>query len=951
MTFTEVERVEGEKGNFTVTLKTRPRYIIEDRCTGCTTCVKYCPVQYPDRFNQEISMNKAVHVYFSQAIPLVAYIDESCLFLKEGKCDICRGVCKMDAIDFKQTAKKVNINVGAIILSSGITPFDPSVKEEYRYKEYENVVTSMDYERLLSSTGPYEGKVLRKTDKKHPKKIAWIQCVGSRRVTPGDNSYCSGACCTYTQKQVILTKDHEPEAECTIFHNDIRSFGKDFERYFQRASAYPGVEFIRSYASVTKEIPGSKNVMVRYATPQDGVKEKEFDMVVLSVGLNPPAAYKEISEKFGIDLNAHGFAKTESSNPIQTNRPGIFVSGAFQGPTDIPESVFTACGAGSQTGELLDYRRGKLSTQRVYPDERDVSQEEPRIGVFVCHCGANISSVVNVPATVEYALTLPNVVYAKQQIFSCATNSAKEITDLAKEKGLNRVVIAACSPRTLEPLFRDTLREAGLNQYYLDMANIREHCSWVHSKQKEEATKKAQDIVRMSVARASRLEPLQEFDLPVNKTALVVGGGIAGMTCALSIAKQGHEVHIVEKAKDLGGMARRLHTTLEGLDVQAYLDNLIQEIYQNPLIHVSHEATIKKVEGYLGNFTTTIETEGRVKQIQHGASVLAIGAEEYKPDEYLYGQNENVFTHMELGEEIAKGNETVLNAETLVMIQCVGCRNEDRNYCSRVCCSHAVKNALKLKQENPDMKIYILFRDMRTYGFREDAYREASENDVRFIRYEPEDKPVVEEVKEGKKTVLRVTVPDYILGKRLELDADVISLAAAVIPSASTKEIAGLFKVTLSPDGYFKEAHVKLKPVEFATDGVFLCGTAHYPKHVPETINQAYGAAGRVLTLLSRDTVTASGSVAKVTEYDCVSCGACITACTYQAIEFVDTPRGKKAWVNPILCKGDGLCNAKCPTNAIILKHFTNDALLCQIDAASSAEEIMAELDAVLEEV
>lgn len=951
MTFTEVERVEGEKGNFSVTLKTRPRYIIEDRCTGCTTCVKYCPVQYPDRFNQEISMNKAVHVYFSQAIPLVAYIDDSCLFLKEGKCDICRGVCKMDAIDFKQTPKKVDINVGAIILSAGITPFDPSVKEEYRYREYENVVTSMDYERLLSSTGPYEGKVLRKTDKKHPKKIAWIQCVGSRRVTPGDNSYCSGVCCTYTQKQVILTKDHDTEAECTIFHNDIRSFGKDFERYFQRASAYPGVEFIRSYAAVTKEIPGSKNVVVRYATPDEGVKEKEFDMVVLSVGLNPPAAYKEISEKFGIDLNSHGFAKTDSSNPIKTNRPGIFVSGAFQGPTDIPESVFTACGAGSQTGELLDYRRGKLSTQRVYPDERDVSQEEPRIGVFVCHCGANISSVVNVPSTVEYALTLPNVVYAKQQIFSCATNSAKEITDLAREKGLNRVVIAACSPRTLEPLFRDTLREAGLNQYYLDMANIREHCSWVHSKQKEEATQKAQDIVRMSVARASRLEPLQEFDLPVNKTALVVGGGIAGMTCALSIARQGHEVHIVEKAKDLGGMARRLHTTLEGLDVQTYLDKLIQKIYQNPLIHVSHEATIKNVEGYLGNFTTTIETEGRIKEIKHGASVLAIGAEEYKPTEYLYGQNENVFTHMELGQEIAKGNETVLNAETLVMIQCVGCRNEDRNYCSRVCCGHAVKNALKLKKHNPDMRIYILFRDMRTYGFREDAYREASENDVKFIRYEPEDKPLVEAVKEGKKTVLRVTVPDYILGKRLELDADVLSLAAAVIPSESTKEIAGLFKVTLSPDGYFKEAHVKLKPVEFATDGVFLCGTAHYPKHVPETINQAYGAAGRVLTLLSRDTVTASGSVAKVTEYDCVSCGACITACTYQAIEFVDTPKGKKAWVNPILCKGDGLCNAKCPTNAIVLKHFTNDALLGQIDAASSAEEIMAEMDAVLEEV
>ncbi len=906
-------------------------------------------MQYPDPFNQEISQNKAVHVYFSQAIPLVAYIDDSCLRLKEGKCDICSSVCKTGAIDFRQTAEEIRINVGAIILSAGITPFDPSTRDEYGYGQMANVVTSMDYERLLSSTGPYGGQVRRASDKKHPKKIAWIQCVGSRRVTEGDNSYCSGVCCTYTQKQVILTKDHYPDAECTIFHNDIRSFGKDFERYFQRAEQLDGVEFVRSYVSIDRENPDTQNVTVRYATADEGVKESEFDMVVLSVGLNPPKLNKEIAAQYGIDLNLHGFCETDSSNPIKTNRPGVFVSGAFQGPTDIPESVFTASGAGSQCGELLDYRRGKLARERVYPEEKDVSSEEPRIGVFVCHCGANISGVVNVPSTVEYALTLPNVVYATEQIFSCATNSAREITDLAVEKGLNRVVIAACSPRTLEPLFRDTLREAGLNQYYLDMANIREHCSWVHTKQKEEATAKAQDIVRMSVARAGQLEPLQEFDLPVNKAALVVGGGIGGMTCALSIAKQGHEVHLVEKAKDLGGMARRIYTTLEGLDVQTYLDDLIRAVYANPRIHVSHEATIKAVAGYLGNFTTTVETEGQIKTIKHGASVLAIGADVYTPTEYLYGENENIYTHLELGEEIAGGNEAVINAESLVMIQCVGCRNEDRNYCSRVCCSHAVKNALKLKEKNPDMRIYILFRDMRTYGFREDAYREASEKGVRFIRYTPEDKPEVETAKEGGKEVIRVTVTDQILGQRLELDADVLSLAAAVIPSASTHEIAGLFKVTLSPDEFFKEAHVKLKPVEFATDGVFLCGTAHYPKHIPETINQAYGAAGRVLTLLSKDTVVASGSVCEVIEKDCVSCGACITACTYDAIEFIETPKGKKAWVNAILCKGDGLCNAKCPTNAIVLKHFTNTELCSQIDAAVTDEQIKQQMDAILE--
>ena len=424
--------MEGKAGDFQVTIVKKPRYIIEEKCTGCTTCVEYCPVEYPDKFNQGISQNKAVHVYFSQAIPLISYIDESCIYLKEKKCRICEGVCQNDAIDLNQKAEKVNVNVGAIILSSGIKPYNPEVKDEYRYREFQNVITSMDYERLLSSTGPYEGEVLRTSDKKHPKKLAWIQCVGSRRVTPGDNSYCSGVCCTYTQKQVILTKDHNVDAECTIFHNDIRSFGKDFERYYQRAEQLPGVEFIRSYASIVREDPETKNVFLRYSTTDEGVKEEEFDMVVLSVGLNPPEKNKELAEKFGIELNRHGFCEATQTNPIETTRPGIFVSGAFQGPTDIPESVFTASGAGAQVGEFLDYRRDKLAEERVYPPERDVSQEEPRIGVFVCHCGANISSVVNVPSTVEYAETLPNVVYAQEQLFSCATNSAQEITDLAQ---------------------------------------------------------------------------------------------------------------------------------------------------------------------------------------------------------------------------------------------------------------------------------------------------------------------------------------------------------------------------------------------------------------------------------------------------------------------------------------------------------------------------------------
>jgi heterodisulfide reductase subunit A len=898
--------------------------------------VEYCPVKYPDRFNQDISKNKAVHIYFAQAIPLVTYIDESCLYLKDKKCGICESVCKNNAIDFTQTAEKMEIKVGAVILAPGIEAYTPKVGNEYGYGRMQNVVTSMDFERLLCATGPYEGEILRASDKKHPHKIAWIQCIGSRQVNPkGDgNSYCSAVCCTYTQKQVILTKDHDAEAECTIFHNDIRSYGKDFERFFQRTEKLPGIRFFRSYTTVVKEDPKTKNVTIRYSTPDEGVKEEEFEMVVLSVGLNPPSEAQSLADEFGIKLNAHDFCDTNPANPMETSRPGVFISGAFNGPTDIPESVFMASGASSQCGEMLDYRRGKLTEEKVFPAERDVSKEPPRIGVFVCHCGANIGRIVNVPSTVEYALTLPNVVYAQEQLFSCASNSAREITDITKEKGLNRVVIAACSPRTLEPLFRETLREAGINQYYFEMGNIREHNSWVHSKEKEDALDKAKDIIRMSVARAAHLAPLKEFDLPVNKEALVVGGGIAGMTCALSIANQGHEVHLLEKESNLGGMALKVHETLEGLDVQAYLQDLIKKVYAHPSIHVYTDASILEAAGYVGNFTTRVKSERGIREIKHGAAVIATGANVYKPTEYLYGTDDRVMTHLELEERVHNGDEKIKNAKNLVMIQCVGCRNEDRNYCSRICCGESIKNALKLKELNPKMDIYILFRDIRTYGFREDYYREAANREVKFIRYEPQDKPLVEagESQEGQ-PILKVTATDYILGNKLEIEADFVALAAAIVPAAGSKETAQQFKVSLGQDGFFQEAHVKLRPVEFAADGVYLCGMAHYPKHITETINQAYGAAGRVLTLLSHDTVVASGSVCEVNEKKCMGCGTCAAVCTYGSIEMRKTANGMKAIVNPILCKGDGLCNAKCPTGAIQLKHFTDKGLFAQIDA------------------
>ena len=935
LTYTEVDTVEGEAGDFDVTLIKKPRYVREDVCTGCNTCVEYCPVMVPDEYNQGLSESKAIHIHFSQAVPLVTYVDEEhCLYLKDKKCNICVGVCKNRAIDLHQKAEKVKINVGAIVLSPGYEVFDPRLRGDYGYGQIENVVTSLDYERLLCSTGPFEGEALRPSDKKHPKNIAWIHCVGSRQVIPGGNTYCSAVCCSYTQKQVILSKDHDADIQATVFHNDIRSYGKDFERFYQRAEGLPGVRFIRSYVSIGREIPETKNVTIKYATTEDGVKEEEFDLVVLSVGMNPPAGAQAMAEKFGIELDSYGFCATDPVNPIATSRPGIFVSGAFHGPIDIPESVVTASGAGALSGELLSYRRGKLARDRVYPSERDVSEEEAKVGVFVCHCGANIGRVVDIPDVVDYSLGLENVVHAEEGLFICSTDAAQQISETIREKGLNRVVVAACTPRTHEPLFRDTLREGGLNQYFFDFANIREHCSWVHSREKEEATQKAKDIVRMSVARSARLEPLEEYDLPVNKTALVVGGGVAGMTSALSLANQGFEVYLLEKDSDLGGMARRLHYTLEGMDVRSYLDDLVRKVYRHPSVHVSTDATITHVAGYVGNFTTTVISEGRTREIEHGAAILATGADEHKPTEYLYGEHDRVVTQLELEELLDTEDAWPAEAENLVMIQCVGCRQEDRNYCARVCCGQAVKNALRLKAAKPEMGIHVLFRDMRTYGFSEDYYRDASEKGVKFIRYEPSDKPTVEADGSGS---LLVTAADPILGKRLAIDADAVVLSAAIVPAAGAQDVARQFKVALSPDGFFQEAHVKLRPVDFAAEGVFLCGTAHYPKHISETISQAYGAAGRAVTLLSQDTVTASGSVCEVNEADCIACGACISACTYGAIEWVDTAQGRKAHVNPVLCKGDGLCNSKCPTGAIPLKHYTDEEVLCQIDAALPA--------------
>ena len=890
LTDSEVDAVQGEAGDFTVRLVQRPRYVDPEKCTGCGVCSEYCPVGVRDDYNAGLASVKCIHLPFAQAVPAVSVVDPAhCLFLQRKECQICVPACRTRAIDFHQQARKNEIRVGSIILAPGYEVFDPSRQSLYGYGRYRNVVTSLEYERLLSASGPNGGVLRRPSDGSTPAKIAWIQCVGSRDVS-AKKPYCSSVCCMYAMKQVILSKEHIPPLEAVILHNDVRAFGKGFERYYERAKGLEGVRFQWAKPSVVGEDPETHAVTLRYRLDGTRVREEAFDLVVLSVGINAPPGNRALAETMGISLNEDGFCQPSSAfHPMETERAGIYACGAFCGPMDIPDSVTMAGGSAALATQKLALSRGTLISEKSYPPERDTRGEPPRVGVFVCHCGTNIIKGVDVPDVVAYAKTLGGVVHAQEETFSCSIDSIRRMVQTIQDKDLNRVIVAACTPRTHEPVFRDALKQAGLNPFLFEMCNIREHCAWVHVGDKKTATAKARDLVRMAATKAGLLSPLVQHPYSILRSALVIGGGISGMVCALSLANQGIKVHLVEKSDTLGGMAARLRYTVEGDPVQPYLKELIRKIYHHLLIQVHTGAHIRDFSGYVGNFRTSLQTGERrtLTDISHGVTVVATGAGEYRPDEYLYGRDDRVMTHLELEEEISSRKERIQSCRSLVMIQCVGSRDSERPYCSRVCCGQAVKNALQLKKINPEMKIYVLYRDMRTYGLMENVYREAADNGVMFIRYHESDKPLVEAGSSG----MQVTVTEPTLGRKLLLQADLVSLAAATVPSPENHALSQALKIPLNPDGFFMEAHMKLRPVDFPTDGIYFCGLAHGPKPISESIAQGHAAASRAMTVLSQKEMRGEGAICRVDTRKCTGCAVCAEVCPFHAVE-VDAERG-----------------------------------------------------------
>jgi heterodisulfide reductase subunit A len=899
-------------------------------CIACGTCAEKCPKRVVDGYNAGLSKRKAAYIPYPQAVPLKYVIDpKQCIYFKKGRCKACQKYCPTGAVNFDEKPRVQNIRVGALILAPGFEAYDPGEYDTYSYGRLANVLTSLEFERILSSSGPSRGHMVRPSDEKEPLKIAWLQCVGSRDSHHGAGGYCSTVCCTYAIKQALIAKEHSPEPlDAAIFYIDIRTQGKDFEKYFMRARDEKGVRFIKSKINTVRPVADTGDLAIRYTDRTGKRVEEVFDMVILSVGLKPGGRAVTLADRLGIELDQYGFAATSSFEPVRTSRAGIYVCGAFQSPKDIPYSVMQASAAACAAGRRLAKARGTLLREQSPVSQRVVAGEPPRVGVFVCNCGVNIGGIVRVPEVAEYVKTLPYVTYVEENLFTCSQDTQDKIKEVIKARGLNRIVVAACSPRTHEPLFQETMSQSGLNKYLFEMANIRNQCSWVHSQDRDAATAKAKDLVRMAVAKASRLDPLQEVTLDVNEAGLVIGGGMTGMKAALSLAEQGFPVHLVEKKASLGGHGEQLLKTWRGEDITAFRENLVDNVKKHPLISLHLESTVVAAEGFVGNFKSTLQKRDKTEVVEHGAVIITSGARQHKPEEYLFGKHPGVFVSMAVDRAITKSPEKFSQVACAVFIQCVGSREPQRPYCSKVCCTQAILNALRLKRLNPDMAVYVLFRDIRTFGLREALYREARSKGIVFVPYRLAEKPLVEAA--GQR--LRVTVKDQALQMTVQIDADIVSLASAIVPSEDSKFVSRLYKLALNDDGFFQEAHAKLRPVDFATDGVYMAGLAHGPKPVDEIIAQAQAAATRAVSLLSTKTIQMGAQVAFSNPAYCSGCGVCAAICPFGAPSLNEETG--KAEVNPAQCKGCGLCVASCRSGALNLKGFDQAQTFAMIDQA-----------------
>jgi heterodisulfide reductase subunit A len=930
ITNTDLINLAGYAGDFAVTLRHRPTYVDADRCINCGLCAGVCPVSLPSPFEAGLAARKAVYKMAPRALPDSYVVD------KVPRCETCRrceSVCPTEAINLDEEETEYELNVSAIILSLGYELSDPTEYDELGYGRYPNVIHSMQYERLASRSGPTEGIVTRPSDGKPPQRIAWIQCVGSR---DQKHPYCSSICCMYATKEAMVAKQRLGDVHCEIFMMDERAFNKEFNAYYEQAQHQYGVEYTRCRVSIIKEDPETHDLILRRPDEHGKVVEERFDMVVLSLGSLPPSGSRDLADLLGIGLNPYGFCATDKFAPLETSRPGIYVCGTFASPKEIAETILDAAGAAGDVMRLLSDQLGIKAYGRAYPfmsdllpPERPMAIEEPRIGVFVCRCYPSIAAVVDTDAVASFAADLPDVVYVETVDYACLEEGQKQIQRAIEDRDLNRVVVAACSHRTHESLFQYIVRKTGLNPYLMEMANIREHCAWPHVDDPPGATRAAKEMVRLAVARARLAEPVRKQAITPVRRALVIGGGISGMAAALNVADAGYDVTLVEREPGLGGNLQHIYYVAEGDDPQRLLRDFINRVLGHRRIDLLTNAEVIAHEGSLGAFHSTVRTSAGEVEVEHGVTIVATGGQEWRGDVFLLGQDERVVTSLDLEEIITHRPDRIAGLKEVVFIQCVR-RPGEVEYCSRTCCTNTMKNAIRIKLLNPACRIVVLYKDIITYGFREAFYTEARQRGVIFVRYDEASLPQVRVNGGGG---LEVVAWEPNLRREIVLHPDLLSLSMAIEPSEGTEKLAHILDLPLSSEGFFMESHIKMRPMDMAREGVFVCGMAHYPKFIEECITNAQAAAGRAITILATPQIYIGGVVSVVDQSKCVGCLTCVRTCpfTIPKVRYTDIGVGGikgAAYIDPAMCTGCGTCTAECPAGAIQLVTYRDEQIM-----------------------
>ena len=923
MTLTRIVSLEGEPGNFTATLVTSSRHIDMERCMACGQCRK----QFPEcvDFNPGLDHRAPTCMRYPQATPQAFSIDMR-------RCSDPQALvacCPAGAILADDPEREVRLHVVSVVLAQGAAIFDPAGLDSFSYGHDPDVLTSLEYERILSASGPTQGSLVCPSDGRVPAKIAWIQCVGSRGLQKGAVSYCSGICCMFALKEAMVTKERfQNSIDTAVFFMDMRTFGKDYERYYERSRSAAGVRFVRSRPHSVFRKPGENQLSVTFSAEDTStLKEELFDLVVLSTGFRVSDDLLQTAGSLGIDLNTHGFAQTGDFDPVATSRSGVYVCGMFEGPKDIPETMIQASAAACRASAHVPASAAVPENDSEFIPEREVADEEPRVGVFICDCGENIGGVIDIQQLAAFAAKLPGVAIAEGVGHGCSRESMKHIEAAIESNKLNRVVIGGCSPRTHETRFQDLLRRCGLNKYLVEIANLRDQDTWVHLDHPKDAGAKARQLIWASVLSVKKARSLADNQLPINRDILVVGGGVAGMSASLRLADQGFKVFLAERHSMLGGVANLVRRTLEGGDVQAFVQALIQKTLSHANIQVIRSAFIVDHSGMPGMFKTGMQVGPQMfyRQISHGVTILATGALPNRPDGYLLDRHAAVMTQLDADALLADSPAQISNWNNVVMIQCVGSRQPDNPNCSRICCQSAIKNALRILDIHPEARIFILYRDMRTYGFQEDYYQAARKRGVIFVRYEAAHPP---EVRQAQNQV-EVAFTDPILGRRMEVTADALLLSTGFISDdESSEDLAAIFKIPRTPDGYFLEDHIKLRPVDFSKPGFFMAGTTHSPRSIRESIAQAEASAARAQTLLSRDSINLGAAIARVDSKKCAACLVCVRACPF-GVPFINADGYSE--IDPSECHGCGVCASECPAKAIQLMQFEDDQILAKL--------------------